>query len=219
MGSCISAVYNSIELPVPEVAEILLNFFIDELDGYLETYFASLRPDPEESNSRFHLYNETMSLAGSKELMERLQSEGGGVFSCEMDLGFAPSCTDIALFDSEPQKSKTTVHLTFEKEFTSYILTSKVTETPFVLVLERIAKTIGADSFVVGFYEDYVMPLPPGWLQNQKLLKRRPLIFCWRDELINASLVLTPLGAKMEWMKQTLNGFNFVSLSGRYNEI
>jgi hypothetical protein len=217
MSSCISAIFNRTDRPASETAQRLIDLFEKELSGYLKSYFASIRFEAAAGSFRF--FNETMTLDGKEALLSRLRLEHGGQFAYELNLGFAPSVAYVALLAEPGNDREMTVHVTFEKEFTSYVLSSEVAEVPFILILERIARSISSDGFVAGFYEDHLVQLPSGWLTKPDTLIQPPLILCWNDRISDGQAVIQALGAKPEWLQSTLNGFFFVSLSGRYDEL
>jgi hypothetical protein len=135
----------------------------------------------------------------------------------ELNLDFAPSEAYVMLFAPGPELETTAV-ISFEKQLTSYLFTSEVTEAPFAAVLERIGRTIEASCYVAG--ADYVrwLPLKPADLTDPEVFESSPQVIGWRDGTVDSTLVLKALGAKREWLEKSLHGYNYVSLLSRHKQ-
>jgi hypothetical protein len=213
MSSIMTAVYGPVSSRPEDVASSILDLFAKEWTGHLESYYARVRFDSDEGSYTF--FDETMTLAGKNDLLDRIRNQRSGRFTCETDLGFAPSAIHVAIFTGPLANDGTTIVATFEKELTNYLFTSEVTAVPFALCLERLALAIGSECYLAAPDYDRWLPLPPSMLLKRETFDNSTQFVGWRDGVVDGAQVLAAMGAEPGWMLKTLNGFDIVPLMGK----
>lgn len=218
MGSQISVTYGSIAHPSAETAALIASLFETQYRGVIRRDFAQVSLSSDTGYFRFH--GEVDDLRGRPDLDRRLRALGSGAFSYELDAEFASVDAQVLVFSDESkrraaQSVDTTAVVNFDKELTSYLFTSEVTRSPFVMFLERIAAAIGAQCFIACVECDRWLPMKPSDLLLSEVFGDAPQVVGWVSGAVDENAVLSALSAQAEWVERSLDGYTLVSLLGR----
>ena len=125
-----------------------MDLFLGTYDGELSSYYARMALDPDEDS--FVFIDETLDLKGREDLLRRLAQDGGGRWSCDLNLKFYPATVNPALFVDPAVGLATTVVVSINSGLGDFLLEEERPRLPFLTFLGRIALTLGADWFLTG---------------------------------------------------------------------
>jgi len=179
MGVYISSIFGLVSSSPEEVAASVLDLTGEAFEGELSFEYAKVRYNKNKND--FEFYEEESDLEGRDDLLARLVRDGAGMWTCQLDLQFAPSEVDFAVFVGPGDNVGTTLICTFEKELTSYLTDYNAPRASFATVLARIADRIGADSFVAGAEIETWLPLPGDVVTACNELVDCPYVVGWRE--------------------------------------
>lgn len=188
----------------------LLDLFLGVYDGELSSYYARMAFDAEEDS--FVFTDESLDLKGRQDLLARLAQDGGGRWSCDLNLKFYPAKVKPALFVDPAGSPATTVVVSINSGLSDFLLEEERPRVPFLTFIARIALTLGADWFLTGLELDHWKALPRRQVEDKQ--QWPPLTFAigWRDKSLDEAQLLRGAGLGPDAVKHSTVGYRFLNL-------
>lgn len=205
----IDTIFGPVEIGASEAADRLLNLFMDEFeDTYLSAYYARMKYDEEDDT--FYCWVEEMNLGSREDLLQRLERDRGGEWSCDVNIGFAPGTLCVAAFYDPPDRTELTLAVTIDPLVTQFVEEEEGARVPFVLFLIRVAMTIGTDWFLTALEIEHWKRLPVTGIMDRQQLPPGTYVVCWKDDALDEAALLRGLSVHEEDVYRSILGYKFV---------
>jgi hypothetical protein len=206
----IDTVFGPVALSASGATERLVRLFTQDFrDTYLSRYYAKLRYDEEEDS--FSWFDEEMNLQGPDDLLARLERDKGGRWSCDVNIGFAPSSLYPSLFLDPPGGTELTAVVTTDQGLTGFVEDEPASRIPFVVFLARIAEAIGAPWFLSALELRHWKRFARLQLLGRADWPAGTYVACWKGGTLDDDEVLGRLGASPEQVVRTTLGYHFLT--------
>ena len=206
----IETIFGPVNISLTDAASRVLDLLLDKFeDSYFSSYYAKMMFDPGENT--FYFWDEEMNLRGRKDLLQRIERDRGGRWSCDVNMGFAPGAVYPAIFVDPPNGSEITVQVTIDPAVTRFLEEIEESRVPFVLFLVRIAKTIGAKWFLTGLDLEHWRRLPASQIMDRELFPPGTYVVCWKDDALDEEELLRGLSLRAEDVMRSTLGYRFVT--------
>lgn len=210
MKSNTDTIFAPVNTRSADLSAALLDLFLGSYDGELSSYYARMAFDAEEDS--FVFTDESLDLRGRQDLLARLALDGGGRWSCDLNLKFYPATVNPALFVDPAGSPATTVVVSINSGLGDFLLEEERPRLPFLTFIARIALSLGADWFLTGLELDHWKALPRSQVEDK--LQWPPLTYAigWRDSAVDEVRLLTAAGLGPDAVKHSTVGYRFLNL-------
>lgn len=204
----IDVIFGPTDLSVAETVVKIDDFLKNEFqDTYFSKYYANIYYDTVEDT--FDISDETMDLQNERDLLRRIESDNGGRWSCDVNMGFAPGAVYPTVFHDPPDGGEVTFLMTIDPLVTRFVEELEAAHVPFVLFMTKTARTIGANWFLAALEIDHWKRLPLEQIFNKSEWPRGTYAVGWKSGIITRQEVIDRLGVKDEEIYRSTLGYEF----------
>lgn len=211
------ALFAPVRASTQETASKLLAFVIDELKGYLASYYyARIMHDLE--RDLYYFCDEALQLADREELFRRIERDRNSMWCMVVNLGFAPAEIHAGVFVDVRRPAECTLVLSIDPQITRWVEREPSTRGPFVTFLARVAKAVGASWLVSGPHIEKWRPLNLSQTVNHLDLGV-PYVVAWKSDGPEEAKLIADLQIPQEIIFRTTLSYKFADYFPDYGSL